>query len=44
MIISMRESEIICDNCKEVIMEYYDEQYGGTRGKCTRCEVNFPLE
>ena len=40
----MVKSVITCTNCNERINEYYDEGYKGTRGKCPRCGVDFPLE
>jgi len=40
----MRKSKITCNNCNTEITEYYDEHYKGTRGKCPRCGIDFPLE
>jgi len=40
----MVESKILCHNCHSKIIEYYDEQYGGNRGKCDNCKIDFPLE
>ncbi len=40
----MGNSKILCDNCNSEIIEYYDEQYGGNRGKCETCKIDFPLE
>ena len=38
------ESELTCLICDGEIMVYYEERYQGTRGKCTDCSINFPLE
>jgi len=38
------EEEITCWVCDAEIIEYFEEQYQGQRGKCTICEINFPLE
>ena len=40
----MVESKILCYNCNNMIIEYYNEQYGGNRGKCITCKIDFPLE
>ena len=40
----MVKSKILCDNCNTQIIEYYDDGYKGNRGKCTLCEIDFPLE
>ena len=40
----MEKSNIICDHCEKIIVEYYDERYKGIRGKCPQCGVDFPLE
>jgi len=40
----MGKPEIICNVCREIIIEYYNDHYKGIRGRCTRCEVDFPLE
>jgi len=37
------EKKIKCINCHTVIIEYYNEEYNGYRGKCTVCKINFPL-
>ena len=44
MIIGMEESRLTCEHCNEIIIEYYDENYKGARGKCAHCGVDFPLE
>ncbi len=36
--------KIRCINCNVEIDEYYSEQYKGYRGKCTICEIDFPLD
>ena len=33
-----------CWNCGAEIIEYYDENYKGRRGRCSICGVNFPLD
>ncbi|SVA58387.1 uncharacterized protein METZ01_LOCUS111241 [marine metagenome] len=35
---------ITCEVCKMKIVEYYDNQYKGKRGKCLSCGIDFPLE
>ena len=30
----MEKSKILCYNCNNEIVEYYDDGYKGTRGKC----------
>ena len=40
----MEKSKIMCDNCNNVIIEYYDDGYRGNRGKCVVCNIDFPLE
>jgi len=40
----MDESTLLCDNCNNAIVEYYDPSYRGNRGKCTLCKIDFPLE
>jgi|SaaInlV_165m_DNA_1040744.scaffolds.fasta_scaffold03265_11 hypothetical protein len=40
----MGESNILCHNCNNKIIEYYDDGYNGNRGKCTICKIDFPLE
>jgi len=36
--------KIECWNCGAEIIEYYDENYKGRRGRCPVCGVNFPLD
>jgi phage FluMu protein Com len=43
-IIGMSTADIICEFCNENISEYYHEGYKGMRGKCPKCQVDFPLE
>ena len=33
-----------CRHCNGEITTYYDSRYGGRRGRCARCGINFPLE
>jgi hypothetical protein len=40
----MEKSKILCSNCNNEIVEYYDEGYKGNRGKCVLCKIDFPLE
>ena len=40
----MLQPEYKCDNCDSTIIQYYNEHYRGTRGKCLTCEIDFPLE
>lgn len=36
--------ETACDHCGGKIRSQHDTRYGGMRGKCTDCGVDFPLE
>ncbi|WP_280924464.1 hypothetical protein [Nitrosopumilus ureiphilus] len=38
------DEEITCLVCSAEIIEYFEERYKGQRGKCTICEIDFPLE
>jgi len=38
------EEKIICWNCSAKIVQYYNEDYKGKRGRCPVCDVDFPLE
>ena len=40
----MTKSQICCEFCTEIIVEYYHEGYKGKRGKCTNCGIDFPLD
>ena len=42
----MREpaEEMICRICDAEIVQYFNENYQGQRGKCTICGIDFPLE
>ena len=40
----MPGAKIVCEICSSLISQYYDEGYKGTRGKCIRCGIDFPLE
>jgi len=35
---------IECCNCTNMIIQYYNENYKGMRGKCPNCLVEFPLD
>ena len=36
--------EMICRICDAKIVQYFNENYQGQRGKCTICGIDFPLE
>ena len=36
--------KIICWNCNAEIIQYYNQNYKGKRGRCPICGVDFPLE
>ncbi len=38
------EKKITCLTCNTKIIEYFEKRYPGMRGKCTICEIDFPLE
>ena len=40
----MDNPKIICFNCNLEITVYYHEGYKGSRGKCPKCGVEFPLD
>ncbi|MDH3677605.1 MAG: hypothetical protein OEQ12_04805 [Nitrosopumilus sp.] len=40
----MTDEGFICSICYSKITVYFHEKYAGIRGKCTICEVDFPLE
>lgn len=42
--LAMPGAKIVCEICSSLISQYYDEGYKGTRGKCIRCGIDFPLE
>ena len=33
-----------CGACGSSIVVYFDKMYNGTRGRCPKCNNNFPLE
>ncbi len=35
---------ISCWECGADIVQYFEAKYGGTRGKCLVCEIDFPLD
>ncbi|MDH3278616.1 MAG: hypothetical protein OEL84_05630 [Nitrosopumilus sp.] len=39
-----QDEEVTCWICSAEIIEYFEERYNGQRGKCTICEIDFPLE
>jgi phage FluMu protein Com len=43
-ILGMSSTDILCEFCDEIIVEYYHERYKGMRGKCPKCQVDFPLD
>jgi DNA-directed RNA polymerase subunit RPC12/RpoP len=40
----MGNSKFLCHDCHSEILVYYNEKYGGERGKCPKCGHDFPLE
>ncbi len=38
------EKKITCLTCSTEIIEYFEKRYHGMRGRCTICEIDFPLE
>ena len=36
--------KMTCLTCSTEIIEYFEKRYHGMRGKCTICEIDFPLE
>ena len=36
--------KIVCHTCAVEIIQYFNENYQGQRGKCTICGIDFPLE
>jgi len=36
--------KIVCWNCSAEIVQYFNENYKGKRGRCPICGVDFPLE
>ncbi len=39
-----QEKKMTCLTCNAEIIEYFEKRYPGMRGKCTICEIDFPLE
>ena len=33
-----------CWMCGNDIVQYFEKKYGGMRGKCLVCKIDFPLE
>ena len=42
--IEKKSEKILCINCNVEIIEYYNEKYNGSRGKCPICKTDFPLD
>jgi hypothetical protein len=40
----MSFEKLACHCCDSVIISYFNENYGGLRGKCPSCNNEFPLE
>ena len=40
----MGVGKLTCIHCEEVIVVYYHYGYKGTRGRCPKCDAEFPLE
>ena len=40
----MESDPIICQHCGNKILEYFNTNYNGKRGKCKSCNTDFPLE
>lgn len=40
----MEEEDIFCTICFSKIEVYFHKKYAGNRGKCSACNVDFPLE
>jgi len=38
------QEKIACWECGTAIVQYFEIKYGGLRGKCLVCEIDFPLE
>ncbi len=36
--------EFTCHNCNAKIIQYFNHNYNGKRGRCPICGVDFPLE
>ena len=39
-----KNEEFTCWVCSTEIIEYFEVRYKGKRGKCTCCNIDFPLE
>ncbi len=37
-------NKIQCINCNTEIIEYFNNDYNGYRGKCLICKTDFPLD
>ncbi len=40
----MSKEIILCWNCNNPVSQYFSELYKGQRGKCSNCDIDFPLE
>ena len=41
---TLADEEVICWDCECEILIYYSPSYSGRRGRCPKCEIDFPLE
>ena len=39
-----KTEKIKCNSCHSEILEYYNDEYKGYRGKCLICKIDFPLD
>jgi phage FluMu protein Com len=44
VMLGMSSTDILCEFCEVIVVEYYHEGYKGKRGKCPKCHVDFPLD
>ncbi len=40
----IKVNKIQCINCNAEIIEYFNSDYNGHRGKCLTCKIDFPLD
>lgn len=41
---SVSKQIILCWNCNNPVTQYFSSVYNGQRGKCSSCDIDFPLE
>lgn len=44
LLLGMSFSDFSCTICYSKIIIYFNEKYAGNRGKCPKCETDFPLD